>query len=264
MTSTNELVFWSGAGAYTLAMLLFQAASTYLWTLRRHANPGHLMTAACATQAVLYWSMLVDWNVVLRSDGVEAIWLRPVADVVVYLCYSWALVTALWMDVTDAWIVMGLSTLGGVFLIGGDVVSVPIGWWWWSFGVGAQLLALAFVVRRMRRPGAVAYALWVGWMVFALGVPVVQALSWTMGGVISVSPRRSPSEIAYVVVSGAGTILYGVALLLLWSKAPLRFGAPDKALHCSPMAPDRATHLERVQAQSVFIPPQLRHRSTAR
>ena len=211
-----QIIFYVGGGFFAAAAIVALVWSAYLWWWRKRENPGHLVMWSCALESILYWALLVDWNVILRPDGVEAPWLRPAINVPVYLMLAWLLGTGLWMTVADTTFLVGLATIGGALLIGGDVAHPDRQWWWFSFGLAAMCAAGMFSMRRGQFPEMRSWGMWGGFLVMALGTPIVQSLSWTMSGTLDTSPQRKNSEIAYLVASGLGIAVNGCVSLLLW------------------------------------------------
>jgi len=216
------ILFGVGTGVFGVAVLAFLLWGTFMWVFRHAENPSHLIVWACAVYTMMYAALLVDATSVLRTgDGVEFPWIRDAANAVVYVLLALMTSVALWMSAADMWISLALAAAGAACFVLTDVFSTPHSWWWWSFGLLTQLLQTALSLRRSRRSGGRTWLLLVLSLVWTLGMPLAQALSWTLGAAIDSPPHRKGSEIMFIVVAGVGIIVYGAAAMLLWRPVPL-------------------------------------------
>ena len=77
------------------------------------------------------------------------------------------------------------------------------------------------MLRRSRRPDSLAWLFFVGWLVWIIGVPLVQLLGWTMTEVLDTSPDRNTTEILYLAIYGVVVTLYGWLQIALFSSRPV-------------------------------------------
>jgi len=220
MASTLWIIFLVGGIWFAVSSAISFVVSWLQWR-RQHENPGHLVVLANLALSILYWYLFVDWNFFLRADGVEVPWLRQATEVLVFLVYSWMVTVSLWVDWDDAWVIVFLHTFAGALLLITNLVSAQVFWYGWAIAAATLLFAQIFMLRRSRRPDSIAWVLFAGWLVYAIGVPIVQALSWTMGEVFDNSPHRETSEIFYICVYAGGVSIYGWVQQGLFSMRPV-------------------------------------------
>ena len=220
MGNTLPTVFLVGASWFTACAVISFLASWFVWR-RGRENPGHLVVWANAVMAVLYWFLYVDWGFYLRKDGVELPWMRIAAEILVYLAYSWMVSVSLWLDWDDGMILVSGTGLAGAMVSLSHLVTADHYWWGWALGVGGLALAQLWALRRSRRPDSLAWLFFVGWLVWIIGVPLVQLLGWTMTEVLDKSPDRNTTEVLYLVVYGVVVTLYGWLQIALFSSRPV-------------------------------------------
>lgn len=217
-----SILFGVGLGLFGVAVLAFLLWGTFMWVFRHAENPSHLIVWACAVYTIMYAALLVDGTSVLRTgDGVEYPWIRGAANAIVYVLLALMTSVALWMSMDNTWISLALAAAGGACFVLADAFSTPRSWWWFSFGLLTQLLQTALSLRRSRRSGNRAWLLMLMSLIWTLGMPIGQALSWTLGRALDSPPHRLNSEIFFIVVSGLGIIVYGATAMLLWRPVPL-------------------------------------------
>lgn len=224
-----DILFLVGAVWFTAFAVATFVLSWMRWRTGRE-NPGHLVAWAHTALAVLYWFLYVDAFFYLRGDGVEMPWVRMIAEIIVYMTYAWMVCVSLWLDWDDAAIVVIILTgVGGAMVTLSHLVANPNYWWGFAGGAGVLALAQLWTLRKSRRPDLVAWLLWGGWMIWIVGVPLVQLLGWTMTEVLDKSPARNTTEILYLVVYGLGVTVYGIVQIFIFTSRP-----PSRPLRQSP------------------------------
>lgn len=258
MVDTLTIVFAVGLGVFGLATAGVFTWGMLLWW-RKHDNPSHLLAWMAAVYTIMYAALLVDATFVLRTgDGVQYPWIRPVANAIVNVLFVWLAAMMLWLDWLAMLFAIGVAIVGAVALGVADASPVPRAWFVWSCGLAAQLAVMLLLLRRSRRSGMRAWALFFGAGVWLVGMPVVQALSWTLGAAFEEPPHRQTSEILYLIVSGTGIVLVGALVMLLWKPMPGDFDVQDAR-----MAPPPTTTSTSLYVQSpihVAAATSLRHR----
>jgi len=265
MTTADQLtiLFGVGLGVFAAATLVFLLWGTFMWALRRAENPSHLLVWSCAVYTVVYAVLLVDGTAVLRTgDGVEYPWIRSAGNALIYVMLANMTATALWMSWADMWLSLGLAAAGGVAFGLTDAASTPNAWWWFGAGLLTQLLQTALSLRRSRRVGNRAWLLLLGSLVWTLGMPVGQALSWTLGGAVSSSPHRLGSEILFIVLAGVGILLYGAVAMVLWRPVPLPPASAELLASAETLpSPEPLPLKAEMAGQQVAMATNLRHRN---
>jgi hypothetical protein len=258
MASTLEIVFGVGTGVSGLVVLLFMAWGTFMWMFRRAENPSHIVVWAATVYTLVYAALLTDATSTLRTgDGVEYPWIRSAGNAVVYLLLAWMSAEALWLEAADVYFNVGAALLGALAFVGADVFATPRSWWWWSAGLVAQLAQVALLLRRSRRHGSRAWLLFFASLVWSLGMPIVQALSWTLGAALDSPPHRQTSEIIFLIVSMLGIGGYGALAMLLWRQLPHDYVPANAAqTRMTPPAENSAT----LVAAPIAMATSLRHR----
>ena len=258
MPDTLEIVFGVGTGVAGAAVLGFSLWGTFMWMFRRAENPSHIVIWAAAVYTLVYAALLVDATSTLRTgDGVEYPWIRSAGNAVVYLLLAWMSAEALWLESVDVYVNVGAALLGALAFVGADVFATPRSWWWWSAGLVAQLVQVALLLRRSRRHGNRAWLLFFASLVWSLGMPIVQALSWTLGAALDSPPHRQTSEILFVIVSMLGIGGYGVLAMLLWRQLPHEYVPAPTSGGMAPPAANSATLIKTPIAMATS----LRHRA---
>lgn len=259
MVDTLTILFAVGAGAFGVAAIGVSGWGTLLWW-RRRENPSHLLAWMAAVYTMMYLALLVDSTSVLRTkDGTEYPWIRPVANAIVTPLFAWLAAMTLWLEWQAMLAAIVAGIVGTIALGLTDASPVPTAWMPWSFGLGAQLCVVALLLRRSQRPGMRAWALFGGALVWLVGMPVVQALSWTLGQVADKAPHRQTSETLYLIVSGTGIILYGALAMVLWKPMPGDFDVRDARMAAPPATTSAALYVsEPIQVSSATS---LRHRT---
>lgn len=234
-----ETLFWAGGGTFTGAAVVLLLVSVYRWIQSKRANRGDLFALASLLFGVFYWTLLVDWGFMLRSDGIEVPWLRGIVTLVTFLAISEATMASLWLRDYDAWFVLLLQFISGIGYIGAEVFTLPSAWMPWGIAALAQVCAQFWTARRATRvPPTAAWAAWATGAVFPCAMLAVQSLSWTIGGVLDTNPERINSEIAYICAAGVGIPLCGMVAIFLFAVAKYR--EPHTASKGTTRAPMRS------------------------
>lgn len=220
MGNTLPFVFIAGGSWFALCAVISFLGSWLRWR-RQGENPGHLVVWANVMLSILYWFLYVDWGFYLRKDGVELPWLRIAVEIVIYLLYSWMVSVSLWLDWDDAVIAIGATGLGGALVSLSHLITANRYWWGWAMGAVVLGLAQIWELRRSRRPDALAWVFFAGWLIWIIGVPLVQVLGWTMTEVLDESPSRGTTEIIYLIVYGLSVTIYGWVQILFFSSRPV-------------------------------------------
>jgi hypothetical protein len=216
-------IFVTGLVWFSLVALVVSAVATWLWRRTKRENPGHLVMWTALAFAGFYLLQLLDWGFWLRNlDGVEFPWSRGASQIIGYFFFSWMVATSLWVDWDDAFMVVGAHTVVGALLFAGDFTGGRVGWYWWSSAVAVLAGAQLFLLRRARQSSGKSWLIWLGWLVYALGVPIGQAFGWTLGKVLERPPERKNTEIYYLVIYAVGLSLYGGVMVWAYSKRPAR------------------------------------------
>lgn len=258
MVNTQTIVYATGLGAYGASAIGFTLWGTIQWA-RRHENPSHLIAWAAFAYTIMYAALFVDATSLLRTgDGVEYPFIRPIANAIVNVVYAWLAAAALWMPWGELYALTAAAIIGGVVLGVTDASPVPEAWYAWAGGMLFQLAVVLLLMRRCKRSGTPAWLLFGGALVWFFGMPVIQALSWTLGGVLDKAPHRTSSEIAFLVVSGVGIILYGAYVMLSWAPVPKNFTVDDARAAEPPAVTSENVYM----AASIDVVPasSLRHR----
>jgi len=114
-----------------------------------------------------------------------------------------------WLGQTAASFVMLGAITAGVGLGLADCTADGIFWPWWGVSVAVILVMNAWFFRMAKNASWQAWYTWLGSMVFSVGIPVIQAMSWTMGEVLDTHPTRLSSEIAYLILYFVGVPVFG-------------------------------------------------------
>lgn len=223
MTDPLLSIFVIGLVWFGLAAVVVTAAATLYWVRTKRENPGHLVAWTSVVFTLFYLFQLLDWGFVLRNgDGVEFPWTRGATQTIAYFLYSWMVAVAMWLDWDDRCLVIGAHTVVGAALFAGDFTSGDKGWYWWALAVAVLVATLVFLLRRSRQNSFKAWAMWGGWLVYAVGVPTTQAFGWTLGKVINTPPERKDTEVMYLVAYTVGLTVYGAVMVWAYSKRPAR------------------------------------------
>jgi len=237
MADTLTIVFAVGLGAFGAAIIGGMIWGTVVWTCRRKENPSHLFIAMCVVYTIVYAALFTDATSMLRTaDGVEYPLIRPIGNAVITPVLAWTACVMLWLASDDRWLVSAAAVISGTMLALVDVWAPPNVWYLWAMGFALQLVMVIYMARKTTRGGSRAWALLLGACIWLVGMPVVQALSWTLGAAVDEPPKRKVSEILYLCVSGAGIILYGIVCMFMWHSKPPRDFAGRSARSLPPPA----------------------------
>jgi hypothetical protein len=223
VSTTLTILFSIGGGVNTVAGLVV-LVGVYLYLIHHRLSAAFLIMLSFMLLGLVYFLMLLDWWPKQRHDGVEFPWYRDVAQIVITFFQTIIVAKELgidgglsggplqmrrYLDIPfDCLVIVSVNTIAFVSLTFANFATPEKQWWFWGAGV-ALLLGCAvvwtYLRTRMRTlPAIMAQAASLVWL---LGLPVVQALSWTMTEVLDTSPRRKSSEIAYLIVSFAGLLI---------------------------------------------------------
>jgi len=214
---------WTGAGVFGASAIVTAIVLAFFVVYRR-GGPGRFTLASCVTLFFLYTQFGTDWSAgfYMRPDGVQPSAARCVANVLIYALQSMVLASACHLGYQDGKNVVLIGASAGVLFGLADVASDGVGWLPWAFGLGAifwQQLLVGIKSGSNDWRAISAYA--VGAITFFFPLPLCQALSWTMGGVIDGDYiNRENAEIFYLIVYTFGVPLWNWWVMFTYERLP--------------------------------------------
>lgn len=216
MPTAYTWLFVGGGLGFTLGAVIAAAATLFFLWRGRISSTVHTMLQ-CGLMLLVYFLMAFDWWPKQRADGREFPWYRDVALLLVSFLQMWITLVNLYVDVSDAFVLLGASFFGSLALVLSNFGVANVYWYGWGAYWIVHALAYLFILAAAGRNTS-----WRGWimllasLILVIGWPLVQLLSWTMLEVFDSAPDRFISEIVYLVVTGAGIAAVGVSSVLLY------------------------------------------------
>jgi len=229
-----KIVFISGAVAHGALALLSLIATAFMGYYYNRRGRGLATMFNLALLALLYASFYYpDWSVgaLQRADSIEVWWMRPILTG--WLLFNLGMVFAKFCNLgASAHKIFKLCAgMAWLFIILADLFY-QFGYWMpWGFAIGAFTASWMVALYHSRSSKADATInwlgvsravfMWIGYGLFGYALLITQLLSFSMMEVLDTAPHRLNTEIMYLVVCGAGSVLALVAQLLQPDRASL-------------------------------------------
>ena len=196
------------------AAAVFMAVLSYIYLSHKRISWSWFLAAAYLALGILYFLMLVDFFPHQRSDshGTEFPVYRGGFEVVITLMLASVVSELTAMQKHERATYILVSVISFIALAIANFCLPNQFWYGWGACIVMQLFCQFWIWRTAAKKSGLSG--WLGWfavLCWSFAVPLVQALSWTMGKILDTPPKRINSEIAYVVIYFAGVSFVALA-----------------------------------------------------